>query len=77
MTGELLGSWGAGMNAGVWEYKTTLDGRVFFDLGEAQRHFSLDLDRVGDLWVRPMGEVEWGWHQSGSRITDHPNGSGA
>jgi hypothetical protein len=56
------------MNHGVWEYMTTLDSKIYFDLTEAQQHFYHDLDSVGDVWVRPLGEIEWGWHQSGKRI---------
>ena len=60
-----LGSWSQGMTGGCWEYKTTVDGQVFFDMGEAQRHFFHDLENVGQIHVRPLGATEWGWHMSG------------
>jgi hypothetical protein len=57
--------WAAGMTGGVWEYMTTDDGQIFYDVGEAQRHFFHDLDSFGQIRVRPFGETEWGWHMSG------------
>ena len=62
----MTGGWSAGMNAGVWEYKTTHNGRVFYDRDEAEQHFYRDLQGVGDLFVRPFGYEEWGLYARGA-----------